>query len=142
VDYISGGEQPGYIVDDQGVRGGLKGERFVILGDLNASPVEGDAFPAAIRSLVAHPKVNDDAPPTSAAGAAAAPGNVHAREHTASWGLRADYVLPSRAGWSVVDSGVYWPRTGDPGSALVETRAASSDHRLVWVDLVLESLSD
>ncbi|MFN2286822.1 MAG: endonuclease/exonuclease/phosphatase family protein [Chromatocurvus sp.] len=120
----------------------MKGERFVILGDLNASPVEGDALSAAIRSLVAHPKVNDDAPPTSLAGAAAAPDNVHAREHTASWGLRADYVLPSRAGWSVLDSGVYWPRPGEPGSTLVENRAASSDHRLVWVDLVLESLSD
>lgn len=140
VDYISGGEQGAYIVDDQGGRGGLRGERFVILGDLNASPVEGDARSGAIRSLVAHPQVNDDAPPSSAAGAAAAPGSVHAREHTASWRLRADYVLPSRAGWSVTDSGVYWPGPGEPGSALVATRAASSDHRLVWVDLVLDSL--
>lgn len=142
VDYISGGEQAGYIVDDADGRGGLRGGRFVILGDLNASPVEGDARPAAIRSLVAHSKVNDDAPPTSAAGAAASPGNRHAGSHTASWGLRADYVLPSRAGWSVTDSGVYWPGPGEPARALVESRAASSDHRLVWVDLVLEPLPE
>ncbi|TCO71754.1 endonuclease/exonuclease/phosphatase family protein [Chromatocurvus halotolerans] len=142
VDYISGGEQAAYIVDDAGGRGGLRGERFVILGDLNASPVEGDARQGAIRSLVAHSKVNDDAPPTSAAGAAASPGNRHAGSHTASWGLRADYVLPSRAGGSVTDSGVYWPGPGEPGRTLVESRAASSDHRLVWVDLVLEPLPE
>lgn len=140
LDYLSGGEQAAYIVDDQGGRGGLRGERFVILGDLNASPVEGEARPTAIRALVTHPAVNDDAPPTSAAGAARDPDNSHAREHTASFGLRADYVLPSRAGWSVTDSGVFWPGPDDPGAALVADRASSSDHRLVWVDLVLEPL--
>ena len=77
VDYLSGAgsgaAQADYIVDDQGGRGGLRGERFVILGDLNASPVEGDARSAAIRALVAHPGVNDEMPPTSAAAAARSP---------------------------------------------------------------------
>lgn len=141
VDYLSGAEQADYIVDDQGGRGGLRGERFVILGDLNASPAEGDARPAAIRALVAHPRVNDDVPPTSAAGAARARGNALAEEHTTSFSLRADYALPSRAGWSVTGGGVFWPAPDDPGAALVADRAASSDHRLVWVDLVLEPLS-
>lgn len=140
VDYISGPEQSRYIIDDQGNRGGLRGERFVILGDLNASPVEGDARPGAIRALVMHPRVNDDLPPASSAGAARSPGNPHASEHTASFGLRADYVLPSRAGWSVTGSGIFWPGRSDAGAALVEDRGASSDHRLVWVDLALEPL--
>lgn len=140
VDYLNGGDKAGYIVDDRGDRGGLRGERFVILGDLNASPVEGDARRGAIRALVAHPAVNDDAPPLSAAGAARQPDNPHAGTHTASFGLRADYVLPSRAGWSVTGSGVFWPRPGEAGADLVANRAASSDHRLVWVDLALEPL--
>jgi len=77
--------------------------------------------------------------PTSAGGAAARPGNPHAPAHTAAWGQRADYVLPSRGGWRVLDGGIFWPVPGEPGAALVADRAASSDHRLVWLDLELHA---
>ena len=49
--------------------------------------------------------------------------------------LRTDYVLPSDA-FDIVDAGVFWPATDDPFAALVAgDPTASSDHRLVWVDL-------
>ena len=46
--------------------------------------------------------------------------------------LRVDYVLPS-AGLKVTGAGVFWPVEGEPGAALID----ASDHRLVWVDVVL-----
>ncbi len=134
-DYLTGDGSASYLYDDQGGRGGLRGERFVLLGDLNASPVEGDSRRVAIKALLAHPAVNADFVPTSAGGAAARPGNPHAPTHTASWGQRADYVLPSRAGWAVRGGGIFWPTPAETGAELVAERAASSDHRLVWLDL-------
>ena len=47
--------------------------------------------------------------------------------------LRVDYVLPS-TGLHVRDSGVFWPRAGEPGSDWV----GATDHRLVWVDLAVD----
>jgi endonuclease/exonuclease/phosphatase family metal-dependent hydrolase len=136
-DYLSGDGKAAYLYDDDGGRGGLQGRRFVILGDLNASPAEGDARPAAIAGLLAHPTIDASLVPTSRGATAARPANPHAASHTASWGQRADYVLPSRAGWELLDGGVYWPAPGEPDAELVIDRAASSDHRLVWLDLAL-----
>lgn len=136
VDYLSG-EGADYVYDDAGHRGGLSGERFVILGDLNASPDEGDARRGAIAALVGHARVASPLAPSSEGGQRARRDNPLAATHTALWGLRADYVLPSRDGWRVEDSGVFWPAPGDPLHRLVADRRASSDHRLVWVDLSL-----
>lgn len=134
VDYISG--EADYLYDDQGRSGGLeKGASFIIAGDLNASPEEGDSLPGAIRALLAHPRVHP-VQPKSPGGAAAQPDNPNAASHTASWGLRVDYVLPSRD-LSLVGSGVFWPAPDDPLANLVTSRENSSDHRLVWVDVHL-----
>jgi hypothetical protein len=138
-EYLAGAEAGDWIRDDEGGHGGIRGERFVLLGDLNSSPVEGDSRRAAISDLLAHPAVEAGVVPTSTGGAAARPGNPHAATHTAAWGQRADYVLPSRAGWLVVGGGVFWPAPGETGAALVADRAASSDHRLVWLDLELRA---
>ncbi|HEY9378222.1 MAG TPA: endonuclease/exonuclease/phosphatase family protein, partial [Jiangellaceae bacterium] len=63
-DYISGGRQARYIYDDAGKRGGLKrGERFVIAGDQNSDPLDGDSIPGAIQQLLDHPLVNSSTPP-------------------------------------------------------------------------------
>ena len=51
-DYLSGSEQSAYIYDDSGKFGGLKGEHFVIAGDLNASPDEGDGIKSGIQGLL------------------------------------------------------------------------------------------
>lgn len=134
VDYISG--EADYFYDDQGQSGGLEeGASFVIAGDLNASPVEGDSLPNAIQALLAHPRLHKVIP-TSPGGAAAQPDNPHAASHTADWGLRADYVLPS-SDLHLLESGVFWPTPDDPLAYLVENRKTSSDHRLVWVEIGL-----
>lgn len=145
-DYLTTGDTGAWIRDDQGGEGGFEGELFVIAGDLNASPEEGDSIPGAINTLLRHPRVDATTVPTSAGGAAHQPDNPHAAAHTASWsgglrGLRVDYVLPAASPqWQVTGAGVFWPAGDDPDSRLVSDPQQSSDHRLVWVDLELQPL--
>ena len=54
-DYISGAR---YIYDDEGRRGGLRGKRFVIAGDQNSDPLDGDSIPGAIQQLTENPRIN------------------------------------------------------------------------------------
>lgn len=137
-DYISG-EQGAYIYDDKGTRGALAPDAsFVILGDQNASPDEGNAIGEGIKSLLSHPKINNDITPASKGGVEHSSSNPFAKNHTAVWRMRADYVLPSRAGLKFIDSGVFWPAKGEPLAELVEKRESSSDHRLVWVKVSLD----
>lgn len=49
--------------------------------------------------------------------------------------LRVDYILPDRR-LTVLDSGVLWPAPQNP---LAEAVESASNHRLVWVDLLLPS---
>ena len=145
-DYIAGAE---YIHDDAGRRGGLPDNaHFVIAGDLNADPVDGDSVPGAIRQLLEHPRVDASVTPRSDGGAAAAAaqGGANAShagdpafdtadfDDEAPGNLRVDYVLPS-AGLKIVDAGVFWPLGDEPGAAFLD----ASDHRLVWVDVALPS---
>jgi len=135
-DYILGKD---YIYDDNKLAGGLaKGARFVILGDLNASALEGGANRQGIGSLLALPEVNSLLAPSSLGGSENKPENPLALNHTAHWGMRADYVLPSSAGISVLSQGVFWPKISDNLYRLVENRSASSDHRLVWLNAQLK----
>ena len=68
-DYVSGRD---YMYDDRGHRGGLhKGARFVIAGDQNSDPLDGDSVPGAIQQLIDHPRIEDPLP-TSAGGPEAA----------------------------------------------------------------------
>ncbi|MBU2863681.1 choice-of-anchor J domain-containing protein [Reinekea forsetii] len=126
-----------YIYDDNGTKGGMKGDRhhFVVMGDLNASPVEGDATDNPIGLLTASEKVMSDVRPTSPGGVDNDPNNENAAAHTADWKMRADYVLPGTWGNKVEQSGVYWPGIADVNYRLVGPGVQSSDHRLVWVDL-------
>ena len=135
-DYLSNAP---YLYADDGSKGGLaSGSRFIILGDLNSSPDEGDSLNKAINGLLNHPLVNSSCVPDSKAGQQKRPENAFSAQHTAAWGLRVDYVLPSKPGLSTQDCGMFWPVEDDPLHSLVATREASSDHRLVWVDLVIE----
>lgn len=145
-EYISPGDKP-WLCDDDGRCGGLGADaRFVIAGDLNNDPADGDGRHEAILELLEHTRVLRHATPRSEgaveAGAKhAAAGIEHrgaAAHATGDFGdkvgaLRLDYVLPS-TGLRLLDSGVYWPPSTDPASALV----TASDHRLVWVDVVVE----
>lgn len=123
------------------------GARFVIAGDLNADPHDGDTTDDPIgRFLLDHPRVDSTVVPSSRGAGAAAErdGGANAshvgpaRNDTADFpdvdggpgNLRTDYVLPSRT-LEVVDAGVFWPAPGEPGAELV----GASDHRLVWIDV-------
>ena len=133
-----------WLCDDQGRCGGLPaGARFVIAGDLNNDPADGDGHHEAILELIEHPRVLRHAFPTSEGAVASARANPasNARhrgnpaQDTGEFGGRAgnlhlDYVLPS-VGFRVVDRGVFWPTPGQPGADWV----GASDHRMVWVDL-------
>ena len=145
-EYLNGAS---FLRDDAGRSGGLAGgARFVILGDLNADPLDGDSQPNAIGQLLGHPRVNAAFVPASAGGVeqARVQGGANARHRgdpahdTADFGdrppygpgnLRIDYVLPSRLGWRVRGGGVFWPAADDPAAELVK----ASDHRAVFLDL-------
>ena len=124
-----------YIYDDNQVTGGLnEDQRFVIMGDLNASTLDGDANVKGIGSLLSHSNIQDPLP-LSQGGKLHAPDNVNAQHHTAYWGMRADYVLPSKNGFTVKGAGVFWPTDEQETFRLIKDRGASSDHRMVWVDV-------
>lgn len=134
----------GYLRDDAGVAGGLpEGARFVIAGDQNADPNDGDSLAGAARQLTLHPLVNASFIPSSGANGGGANfsstsnGQVGNRIHdTAAFagGLRVDYVLPSRAGFSVFNGAVLWPGPADPLRSLIGD-SDPSDHHLVWMEL-------
>lgn len=139
-DYING-EQAHYIYDDLGQKGGLAPQQpFVIMGDQNASIINGDAIytknSQGIYALLHSNKIQDPMP-TSLGGKYHDQKNINAQYNTAYWGMRADYILPSAIGFTVKDSGVFWPQKDDESYRLIESRQASSDHRLVWVDVEL-----
>jgi hypothetical protein len=134
-DYVAGA---GYIYDDQGNTGGLEGgAKFVIAGDYNADPLDGDSFKGtvagtqynAIGQLLDNPLVNTSVTPS-------APGGVDAATHPSNNGsanqshigdpaqdtadfsdsapgnLRVDYVLPS-ANLQIEGAGIFWPADPD-----------------------------
>lgn len=138
-DYILTGDMAQYIYDDKGSKGGLTGKRFVVLGDLNASATEGDGMRGMMAKLLSLPSVNDSLIPQSAGGTKSDKENVQSKHHTASWGMRADYVLPSTYGLRMVSNGVFWPTQDDSDGFLVKDRNASSDHRLVWIDVEVKT---
>lgn len=137
VDYLTPSAAK-YIYDDNNHFGGLAQDKaFVLLGDLNASSVDGNAIPTGIKRLTSHPRVNDPLPKSFAA-KAHTPDNKHSANHTAFWRMRADYVLPSKTQLTITNSGVFWPENHHKDFRLIKDRAASSDHRLVWVDVVFK----
>jgi endonuclease/exonuclease/phosphatase family metal-dependent hydrolase len=131
----------GYIYDDNGNKGGLtENTRFVLMGDLNASADgDGDAINSAIKALVTHQRINQRFTPASVGAAQNTPEKAHAKYHTAAWRMRADYVLASDFGFNITDGAVFWPANTEADYAMVGTRGASSDHRLVWLKLILSA---
>jgi hypothetical protein len=166
-DYITPGKTSSYIYDDRyisedgGRRGGLKpGSLFVIAGDQNSDPVDGDSIPGAIQQLLNHPLVNTKLTPTSPGapqaadlqGGANATHKGDARFDTADFAdgapgnLRADYVLP-RKNMKMVDAQVFWPLREDLlyrlagdfvfANRLIGNGFPASDHRAVWIDVTV-----
>lgn len=158
-DYVDG---ESYFYDDNGNTGGLgASESFVILGDYNADPFDGDSFDGAINQLLDHPAINGsstDASITPSGPGGAEQAVVQAGANTSHLGnpafdtsdfgfagagnpdnapgnLRVDFALPSVVGLVYDGGGVYWPESSDPDFAL--TSFPTSDHRLVYVDLTV-----
>lgn len=122
-DYL---DNRGWIADDNTQHGGIqRGEPFVILGDLNADPNKGSDVGDPIGRLMKHPRLQSVAAPTQEP----ATEGLEPTD-TASFGLRVDYVLPSR-GIEILRSGIWTlepaPRRGNSGFP--------SDHFPVWVEL-------
>jgi len=157
-DYITPGSNS-YIYDDNGNYGGLgAGEKFVILGDLNADPLDGDSTNNAVSQLLNNPLINTSITPSSDGGVDAAnrTGDInlsHLSDPAFDTGdfndaepgnLRTDYVLPSQ-NIAIKDAEVFWTTAEDPlfrligdfDPALLPTGYPSSDHRLVSVDASL-----
>ncbi len=62
-DYVRGGKKAAYIYDDEGRYGGLRpGSQFVIAGDQNSDPVDGDSVPGAAQQLLDNPQDQRHAP--------------------------------------------------------------------------------
>lgn len=134
-----------YIYDDQGKYGGLSQDaEFIVAGDLNADPVDGDSTDRAVRQLSDHPLIGAETVPSSAGGVQQSElqglANTQHRGDPArdtsdfsdksAGNLRVDYVLPSGS-LSTAGSGVFWPMQDEEGFELLD----ASDHRLVWVDV-------
>ena len=147
-DYVAGTDTA-WIVDDTGAAGGLApATAFVIAGALSSDPTDGDSVAGAVDQVVALDQIQDPAPASEGAVEAAVAQGLANRTQTGDpaldtadldddtfGNLRTDYVLPS-AGFDVVDAGVFWPARDDELARLVTLQPlASSDHRLVWVDL-------
>jgi Endonuclease/Exonuclease/phosphatase family len=162
-DYVTPGRS-GYIYDDDGQQGGLEpGELFVVAGDQNSDPLDGDSIPGSIQQLLEHPLVNGKLTPESAGAVEAArlQGGANATHRsdprfdtadfsdTAPGNLRADYVLPRKT-LQLVGAGVFWPLQNDPLFRLTgvfdfPTWGAvggfpTSDHRSVWIDVTVPSV--
>jgi endonuclease/exonuclease/phosphatase family metal-dependent hydrolase len=135
----------GYIVDDQGRPGGIEpGATFVITGDFNADPLDGDSVKGAMAQLLDAPWINGACVPVSSGAGEAArlQGGVNLAQlgepasdtadfnDTYTGNLRLDYLLPS-ANLAATACGVFWPAEGEAGHAL----AGVSDHHLVWLDI-------
>lgn len=109
---------------------------FVLLGDGNLDPADGDGLREGIGALLAHPALQD-VKPGGVSGRTDAAHTGDAALDTVLYpdlgGLRLDYVLPS-TDLTVTDAGVLWPGADDP---LIADLTAASRHFPVWVDLTL-----
>jgi len=144
--YLDNTPDAAWLCDDAGRCGGLEANaRFVIAGDLNNDPIDGDGHHAAIIELMEHPRMLRHPAPTSAGGAETArayaargllrkgaPEQVTGDFGPKSGAMRLDYVLPS-VGFGYLGGGIFWPASTDQHAPIAD----GSDHHLVWADLAL-----
>ncbi len=142
-EYISGKPAP-WLCDDRGRCGGLPTDQsFVIAGDHNADPIDGDSTGHPMDQLLESARVlHYPAPESEGAvetGQWVGRGNIGQKnppaQDTGDFGpkignLRLDYVLPSQD-FHVLASGVFWPKVDGTGSDWIGV----TDHHMVWLDL-------
>ncbi len=115
---------------------------FVLMGNSNLDPQDGDGFNQAMRNLLSDPRLQDPRPQSAGAALVADPDQTgDPALDTVDWpdgtpgNLRVSYVLPS-AGWEIAGAGVFWPAPDDPDAPLLgEDGRAAGPHRLVWAEV-------
>ena len=146
VSYLNGVE----FADDMGSLAAFNFDDFVLLGDLNNDADDGEGLKGGIHALLTHPLIADSRPFSKgaelAAGRYGGANSTHAGDpalDTVEWdadigNMRVDYALPS-ASLKVTDSAVFWPAPDAPdGHMIAEGRDGASNHRMVWVDLLID----
>ncbi|MHA1127619.1 MAG: endonuclease/exonuclease/phosphatase family protein [Alphaproteobacteria bacterium] len=136
--------------DDEGQVAPFYGGDFVLLGDLNSDPADGEGHKPPLLELLTHPLVQDTEPQSKGAVLAVFRLGGANEQHlgnpaldTVEWdadigNMRVDYALPS-ASLTVHGSGVFWPASDTPfGHMIAMGREGASNHRLVWVDVALD----
>jgi len=114
-----------WLTDDQGKPGGLSPDAHaVVLGDLNADPIDGSSVDNPIAHLLASPRLATDPKPTSDI-----PIDRLDPWDTSMFRLRVDYVLPTK-GLHVQQTSIWRPAP----DALNQN---PSDHFPVWADILL-----
>ena len=131
------------------IGGSEPGEMFVIAGDQNSDPLDGDSIPGSIQQLIDHPLVNakvtpesagQSRPPVRRVGLTTRMKAILALTPPISPTLRREICAPTMCCRSralrIVDGAVFWPLASDPLFRLTGTFPfPSSDHRLVWIDV-------
>lgn len=125
----------------------------VLLGGSNLDPYDGDGMHAAMRALLAHPRLQDPKPASPGAATAAMtqynPGHrgpqtldtVHWPQENGPGNLRVSYILPD-ARIRVSATGVFWPEPDSPDVHLLgDADRPPTRHRMVWLDLDLRDLN-
>lgn len=114
---------------------------FVLAGNANLDPLDGEGRHEGITALLSDPRLQDPEPRSAGGQSATDPDHIgNPALDTADWpddepgNLRVTYVLPS-AQIETVAAGTLWPAPGEP---LAGAAAVASPHRLVWVDLELD----
>ena len=147
VSYLDGWK----FTDDEGLEAASNLTDFVLLGDLNNDPDDGEGLKSGIYELLTHERINDPLQQSKGAVLAAMRyGGANDTQignpalDTVEWdadigNMRVDYALPS-ASLTVIDSGVFWPLPSSSNGYLIQDgRNGASNHRLVWVDISIDT---
>ena len=129
------------------LNGGQAPAHPILIGNVNADPMDGQGLRDGITSVLARSDLQDPLPRSE--GALVARDLDHLGDpalDTADWpvgapgNLRVSYVLPA-SDLRVVGAGVFWPAPDEPLARLLGGDGLTAGaHRLVWVDLEVEGL--
>lgn len=138
-EYLSGAE---WITGDEGNQATAADQPVVVIGDLNADPEAGDSRANPVGNwILEHPLLNGYFVPESTI-TLQSRGRRLPPEATAEFGLRVDYIVPSK-GLLVVRGGVVRGEADLPFQTGLSDQARNSisytvsDHFPVWIDIRL-----
>ncbi len=119
--------------------GPVPNRRFVLLGDANLDPVDGDGRKSAIARLLSDHRLQDPRPKRPGPARQGRGNSGDPALDTVAWPkdgpghLRVQYILPSED-IQVEEAGIHWPLAGAAGFHDAEL---AGPHRMVWTDITL-----